>query len=64
MLDPAVRCSYPYCRVGQVHRFAGTERKPAGAIHFAGDHCSVDYQGFMESAVGEGYRAASAILGR
>jgi monoamine oxidase len=62
MLDSGFRCSYPYYRVGQHHRFAGYERLRAGNIHFAGDHCSGAFQGFMEGAATEGYRAAREIL--
>jgi monoamine oxidase len=62
MLDPGLRCSYPYYRVGQYHRFAGYERVRAGNVHFAGDHCSVEFQGFMEGAAREGCRAAREIL--
>jgi len=62
MVDPSLRCSYPYYRVGQYHRFAGYERVRAGRIHFAGDHCSLDFQGFMEGAAAEGRRAAREVL--
>jgi monoamine oxidase len=62
MSDPSLRCSYPFYRVGQYHRFAGYERVRAGNIHFAGDHCSLDFQGFMEGAAAEGCRAAREIL--
>jgi monoamine oxidase len=61
MLDPLKRCSYPYYRVGQYHRFGGNEGVRSGNIHFAGDHCS-ELQGFMEGAATEGYRAAREIL--
>jgi monoamine oxidase len=62
MLDPALGCSYPYYRVGQYHRFAGYERVRSGRVHFAGDHCSVEYQGFMEGAAVEGRRAGREVL--
>ncbi|MDQ6662590.1 MAG: FAD-dependent oxidoreductase, partial [Chloroflexota bacterium] len=31
-------------------------------IHFAGEHCSVEFQGFMEGGAREGVRAAREIL--
>jgi monoamine oxidase len=34
-----------------------------GNIHFAGEHCSQDFQGFMEGGASEGVRAAYEILG-
>ncbi len=61
--DPFLRGSYACWRVGQYTRFAGYERVRQGPIHFAGEHCSVDYQGFMEGAAREGARAAQEIIG-
>jgi monoamine oxidase len=34
-----------------------------GNIHFAGEHCSINFQGFMEGGAQEGQRAAAEILG-
>jgi monoamine oxidase len=34
---------------------------PAGRLHFAGEHCSLESQGFMEGACETGERAARAI---
>jgi monoamine oxidase len=51
--------------VGQYTGFGGYEKTPqgpAGQIHFAGDHCSQDFQGFMEGGASEGVRAAGEIL--
>ena len=33
-----------------------------GNILFAGEHCSLDFQGFMEGGAAEGARAAGEIL--
>ena len=48
---------------GPVH---GLQRLREGAaqgnIHFAGEHCSVNFQGFMEGGAAEGVRAASEIV--
>ena len=49
-------------RPGQRSRFGGYERVTIGRILFAGDHCSVDYQGFMEGAASDGVRAGREIL--
>ena len=66
-LDPNLNCSYSYWRVGQYHTFSGYEKArqpfPNGPIHFAGEHCSQDFQGFMEGGASEGVRAANEILG-
>ena len=66
-LDPNLNCSYSYWRVGQYHTFSGYEKArqpfPNGPIHFAGEHCSQDFRGFMEGGASEGVRAANEILG-
>jgi monoamine oxidase len=33
-------------------------------IFFAGEHCSVDYQGYIEGGTAEGARAAKETLAR
>ncbi len=60
-LDPLLNCSYSYWRVGQYVGFSGYEGVPQGHIHFAGEHCSQDFQGFMEGGAAEGIRAANEI---
>ena len=62
MLDPNLLCSYSYWKVGQYTAFAGYEGVPQGAIHFAGEHCSQDFQGFMEGGAAEGVRAALEVV--
>jgi monoamine oxidase len=61
-LDPLLKCSYSYWQVGQYTSFAGYEGVAQGNIHFAGEHCSQDFQGFMEGGASEGVRAAGEIL--
>jgi monoamine oxidase len=61
--DPLLNCSYSYWRVGQYTSFSGYEGVPQGNIHFAGEHCSQDFQGYMEGGASEGIRAANEILG-
>ena len=60
-LDPNLLCSYSYWKVGQYTSFAGYEGAAQGAIHFAGEHCSVNFQGYMEGGASEGARAALEV---
>ena len=60
--DPYLLGSYACWRVGQYTSFGGYEGVRQGAIHFAGEHCSVEAQGFMEGGAREGVRAAREIL--
>jgi monoamine oxidase len=61
-LDPNLGLSYSYWKVGQYHTFSGYEGVRQGNIHFAGEHCSQDFQGYMEGGAEEGARAAGEIL--
>jgi monoamine oxidase len=61
-LDPNLRLSYAYWRVGQYTRFGGYEGVRQGNILFAGEHTSQDFQGFMEGGASEGVRAATELL--
>jgi monoamine oxidase len=56
------RGSYSYWKVGQYTKFAGVEREVEGSCHFAGEHTSVDFQGYLNGAVESGERAAGEIL--
>jgi monoamine oxidase len=60
--DPNFLCSYSYWKPGQYTGFSGYEKARQGNIHFAGEHCSQDFQGFMEGGAQEGVRAANEIL--
>jgi monoamine oxidase len=60
--DPFLLGSYACWRVGQYTRFGGYEGVRQGTIHFAGEHCSVEFQGYMEGAAREGERAAREIV--
>jgi monoamine oxidase len=64
-LDPLLGCSYSYWKPGQYVGFSGYEgaaQGPSQQIHFAGEHCSQDFQGYMEGGAQEGARAANEIL--
>ena len=60
--DPNIRASYSCWLVGQCTTIAGHEARAQGRVHFAGEHTSVDYQGFMEGGAISGIRAADEIL--
>jgi monoamine oxidase len=54
--------SYSYWKVGQYQAFAGVEREiEGGSCHFAGEHTSVDFQGYLNGAVETGERVAGEI---
>jgi len=59
---PWTRGSYSYWKVGQYTKFAGAERQQEGGCHFAGEHTSIDFQGYLNGAVESGERAAGEIL--
>ena len=59
---PTLLGSYAYWKPGQYTRFAGAEMERSGNCHFAGEHCSIDFQGYMEGGAQEGSRAAGEIL--
>jgi monoamine oxidase len=68
LTNPLLLGSYSYWKVGQYTQFSGYEgaRQPdihTGKCHFAGEHCSTNFQGFMEGGAEEGARAANEILG-
>jgi len=67
LTNPFLLGSYSYWKVGQYTQFSGYEkvRQPdpvKGKIHFAGEHCSQDFQGYMEGGAAEGARAANEII--
>ncbi len=67
LTNPFLLGSYSYWKVGQYTLFSGYEktRQPnptTGKCHFAGEHCSTNFQGYMEGGAEEGARAANEIL--
>jgi monoamine oxidase len=67
LANPFLLGSYSYWKVGQYTQFSGYEglRQPdihTGKCHFAGEHCSINFQGFMEGGAEEGARAANEII--
>ncbi len=61
-LDPFIGGSYSVWLVGQLTAFGGAEGRPEGAVHFAGEHTSLDQQGYMEGGAVTGLRAAREVL--
>ena len=49
-LGSNMKCSYSYFKVGQYETIAGYEHVRQGNVFVAGEHCSFDFQGFMEGA--------------
>jgi monoamine oxidase len=62
-LDPWVMGAYSYYRVGQASTYGQTAAATEGRIHFAGEHTSIEFQGFLEGAVATGERAARQLMG-
>src|SRR3954447_11519635 len=54
--------SYSYFKVGQYTRFGGAEAEAWATCHFAGEHTSQDFQGYLNGAVETGERAAGEVL--
>jgi monoamine oxidase len=60
--NPWTLGSYSYWKVGQYTRFGGIEGVQEGAVHFCGEHTSVDFQGYLNGGVETGYRAAAEVI--
>ncbi|HET7924999.1 MAG TPA: FAD-dependent oxidoreductase [Rhodanobacteraceae bacterium] len=56
--------SYACFTPGQWTTIRGAIGERSGNLHFAGEHCAFDNQGFMEGGVETGEWAATAILGK
>jgi monoamine oxidase len=55
--------SYSYWKVAQYTRFSGAEKERSNNCHFAGEHTSQDFQGYLQGAVESGERVAAEIAG-
>lgn len=53
---------YTSYKINQWSRFGGVEAEPHENIFFAGEHCSLEFQGFMNGAIMTGYSAAKAMM--
>jgi monoamine oxidase len=56
------RGSYAYYPPGYMTTLLGIEGEPEGACHFAGEHTSLEWQGYLNGAVESGQRAAREVL--
>jgi monoamine oxidase len=59
---PWTKGSYASYLPGQWTGIRGAEQEPVGRLYFAGEHCSLDAQGFMEGGCETGEVAAREIL--
>ncbi|MFG2299061.1 flavin monoamine oxidase family protein [Streptomyces sp. NPDC048603] len=60
--NPRALGAYSYWPVGYLHRYAKYEGTAQGNVHIGGEHCSYDFQGFMEGGATEGERAAREVI--
>ena len=58
------RASYACYKPGQWTTIAGAEGVPVGNLFFAGEHCSYDFQGYMNGAAQTGADAAKAVMAK
>jgi monoamine oxidase len=54
--------SYSCYKPGQWTTIAGAEGQPVGNLFFAGEHCSYDFQGYMNGAAQSGADTARAVM--
>jgi monoamine oxidase len=62
LTNPWTLGSYSFWKVGQYTSFAGAEAEVSQDCHFAGEHTSTDFQGYLNGAVESGERAAREVL--
>ncbi len=58
---PFTKASYACYLPGQWTTIAGAEIKPVGNLYFAGEHCSRDFQGFMNGGAETGKQVAQEL---
>ncbi|GAA4858814.1 flavin monoamine oxidase family protein [Kitasatospora terrestris] len=61
-LNPYSYGAYSYWPTGYLTTYAGYEGTAQGNLHFAGEHTSYDFQGYMNGGAVEGARAAGEVL--
>ncbi len=59
---PYVKGSYSCYKKGQWSTIAGLEIEPIGNFYFAGEHCSEEFQGFMNGGAETGRSVAEKLL--
>ncbi len=60
--NPFTLGSYAAYKVGQWTGISGNEITPVGRLLFAGEHCSVDFQGYLNGAVQTGRMASEELI--
>jgi monoamine oxidase len=60
--QPFVKASYSTYAPGQWTEFYGVAGESVGNLHFAGEHCSLAHQGYLNGAAETGRLAAERIL--
>ncbi len=60
--DPWARGSYAAFGPGQTTKFGLVAGQAEGPVHFAGEHTSTNFQGFLEGACESGERCAREVL--
>lgn len=61
-VNPFTLCSYSCYLPGQWTTISGTEIEPVGNVYFAGEHCSEEFQGYMNGGAKTGRVAAETII--
>jgi monoamine oxidase len=62
LTNPWTLGSYSFWRVGQYTSIAGVEGERSANCHFAGEHTSIDFQGYLNGAVESGERVAAEVF--
>jgi monoamine oxidase len=60
--DPWVKGAYSFYKVGQYATYGTIASAAQGGVHFAGEHTSINNQGFLDGAIETGARAAREIV--
>ena len=60
--NPFIGASYSCFSVGQATQFSGAAAAPVRNLFFAGEHCSIDYWGFMNGGAETGRLVARTML--
>ena len=61
---PWTKASYSAFKTGQWTTIAGAEGLPVGGLFFCGEHCSYDFQGYMNGAAQTGADTAKAVMAK
>jgi monoamine oxidase len=60
--NPFVKAAYACYKPGQWTTIGGAEGESVGNLHFAGEHTSADFQGYMNGGAQSGADAAKAVM--